>query len=336
MALLMTAAAPLAAQLPQQAAPEQPQHGEVEQLRSEVRQLRDEIERLRSLVEKKGAAEIGADNKTEANARPRPSPQAEMTGAPQSTAAPESPRLAVATKAQGGDLSGAGNLLRTDRITIGGYGDFQFRESSVSERADGGGTPTFQNTRLVLSVAAVLAEKQNIVFNSEIEYEFGSREIDVEQAYVEWKIRPEFAFRGGIIVPALGRFNVFHDSYLNLTTVRPLINQFIVPTAYRDAGVGVRGRFKLPHKMKFSYEANLVNGMQGTNADGEPTPFSRLLGQSSAAEPGQIAFQAERQRKAIVGRVGLSPIAGLEFGVSAYNGKFNKRGDASQSVTILF
>ena len=65
MALLMTAAAPLAAQPPQQAAPEQPQHGEVEQLRSEVRQLRDEIERLRSLVEKKGAAEIGADNKTQ-------------------------------------------------------------------------------------------------------------------------------------------------------------------------------------------------------------------------------------------------------------------------------
>src|SRR5947209_2702624 len=336
MALLMTAAAPLAAQPPQQAAPEQPQHGEVEQLRSEVRQLRDEIERLRSLVEKKGAAEIGADNKTEANARPRPSPQAEMTGAPQSTAAPESPRLAVATKAQGGDLSGAGNLLRTDRITIGGYGDFQFRESSVSERADGGGTPTFQNTRLVLSVAAVLAEKQNIVFNSEIEYEFGSREIDVEQAYVEWKVRPEFAVRGGIIVPALGRFNTFHDSYLNLTTVRPLVNQFIVPSAYRDAGLGVRGRFRLPRKMKLSYELDLVNGMQGTNADDEPTPFSRLLGQSSAAEPGSIAFQDTNRNKAVVARLGLSPLKGFEFGTSLYNGRFNKSTEAPQSATIFF
>src|SRR6266567_2419310 len=236
---------------------------------------------------------------------PNRSEQREQQGktanpSPQSNSAPiVDPKTAIATKAQGGDLSGAGNLLRTERITIGGYGDFQFRESSISERADGGGTPTFQNTRLVLGIAAVLAEKQNIVFNSEIEYEFGSREIDVEQAYVEWKVRPEFAFRGGIIVPALGRF-------------------------------------KLPHKMKFSYEANLVNGMQGTNADGEATPFSRLLGQASAAEPGQIAFQAENRRKAIVGRVGLSPIAGLEFGVSAYNSRFNKRGDASQSVTIVF
>lgn len=303
---------------------------EVQRLRTEVEQLRSELERLRSLVETKGTEKSGATQ--------QPSPTAiDQTGTSQSTSpVPDKRGVAIATKAQGGDLSGAGNLLRSDRITIGGYGDFQFRESSISERADGGGTPTFQSTRFVLGIAAVLAEKQNIVFNSEIEYEFGSREIDVEQAYIEWKMKPQFAFRGGIIVPAIGRFNTFHDSYLNLTTIRPLINQFIVPSAYRDTGIGVRGRFKLPHKMKFSYEADLVNGMQGVNADGEPTPFSRLLGQSSAAEPGLIAFQAENRRKAIVGRVGLSPIPGLEFGVSGYNGKFGQRGGPLQSANILF
>jgi hypothetical protein len=76
--------------------------------------------------------------------------------------------------------------------------------------------------------------------------------------------------------------------------------------------------------------------MQGTNADGEATPFSRLLGQSSAAEPGQIAFQAENRRKAIAGRVGLSPLSGFEIGVSGYNGRFNKLGEPQQSATILF
>jgi hypothetical protein len=335
--LLMALAVPLAAQSSQQPSPQPRQtQGEVEQLRDEVQQLRGEIERLRSLVEKKGAETQAAEQQTNASAQPRPSLPTGLMGAPQSTAAPESPRLAVATKAQGGDLAGAGNLLRTDRLTIGGYGDFQYRQSSVSERADGGGTPTFQSTRLVLGIAAVLAEKQNIVFNSEIEYEFGSREIDVEQAYVEWKVRPEFAFRGGIIVPALGRFNTFHDSYLNLTIIRPLVNQFIVPSAYRDAGLGIRGRFKLPRKMKLSYELDLVNGMQGTNADDEPTPFSRLVGQSSAAEPGSIAFQDTNRNKAVVARVGLSPLKGFEFGTSLYNGRFNKSGEAPQSATIFF
>jgi hypothetical protein len=45
----------------------------------------------------------------------------------------------------------------------------------------------------------------------------------------------------------------------------------VVPSAYRDAGIGIRGRFKLPYKMKLSYEADLVNGMQGTNDDAAPT-----------------------------------------------------------------
>src|SRR6266536_2424393 len=294
---------------------------DVKQLRAELDQVRRELERLRLLVDTMSRERTLPDMTPVANVSLRaqePKPQQSGT---------QKPDIVVASKAQGGDLSGAGNLLRTDRITIGGYGDFQFRETAISERADGGGTPTFQNTRFVLGIAAVLAEKQNIVFNSELEYEFGSREIDVEQAYVEWRARPEFAFRGGIIVPAIGRFNTFHDSYLNLTTIRPLINQFIVPSAYRDAGIGVRGRVNLPHKMKFSYEANLVNGMQGTNGDDVPTPFSRLLGQSSAAEPGKIAFQAENRRKAVVGRLGFSPIPGLEFGASAYNGHFNKLGD---------
>jgi hypothetical protein len=316
---------------------------DVEQLRAEVEKLRVEIARLRSLVETTGAHRVSNEEEASAQAAAAQNPANQTSpaktpskGSPQSTSASENSRLALTSKAQGGDLSGAGNLLRSDRITIGGYGDFQFRQSSISERADGGGTPTFQNTRLVLGIAAVLAEKQNIVFNSEIEYEFGSHEIDIEQAYVEWKMRPEFAFRGGIIVPSIGRFNTYHDSYLNLTTIRPLINQFIIPTAYRDAGIGVRGRLNLPHRMKLTYEANVLNGLRGTNDDDEPTPFSRLLGQASAAEPGQFAFQAQNRRKAVAGRIGLSPISGLEIGASVYNGIFNTIGEPRQSATILF
>lgn len=322
---------------------------EVERLRAEVEQLRAEVQRLRSSVEREvnglraaspqAAAPLASAKPTDvqpAAGGQQTSAGNQATGKPQSTAAPDNPRVAMASKAQGGDLSGAGNLLRTDRITIGGYGDFQFRQSSISERADGGGTPTFQNTRFVLGIAAVLAEKQNIIFNSEIEYEFGSREIDIEQAFVEWKMRPQFALRGGIFAPAIGRFNVYHDSNLNLATIRPLINQFIVPTAYRDAGVGIRGRFKFPHNVKLSYEADVVNGMRNTNADDQLTPFSRLLGQASAAEPGLIGFQAANRRKAVVGRLGISPINGLEFGVSGYNGRFNDLDQAPQSVTILF
>ncbi len=306
----------------------QPQ-SEVEELRNEVKQLREELEHLRALI-------VPPPQEKEAAAAAAASQPQEIKGAPQSTAVPYDPRLALATKANGGDLSGLGNLLRTDRITLGGYGDVQFREASLNEKNDGGGTSTFQSTRFVLGLAAVLARKQNIVFNSEIEYELGTSEIDIEQAFVDWKMRPELSLRGGIIVPAIGRFNTYHDSNLNLLTLRPLINQYIVPTAYRDTGIGIRGRISLPREMKLTYEVDVLNGMQRLNADGNPTPFSRIVGQSSAAEPGRIGFQDNNGNKAMAGRIGFSPVLGLEFGGSVYNGKFNNFGESPQSVTIVF
>src|ERR1700730_1009120 len=341
----------LAAQQQSNAASAQEQNAsskEVDQLRKEVGELREDLKRLHALLESRATA-------SESASAPAPQPSAAVqpaipsadvaaqaakpapgeTGVPQYTGRSDDPGVAMATKAHGGDLSGAGNLLRTDRVTVGGYGDFQFRTPSLSERADGGGTSTFQSTRLVLGIGAVLSQKQNIVLNSEIEYELGSHEIDVEQAFIDWRVRPEFSFRGGIIVPALGRFNTYHDSNLNITTLRPLLNQFIVPTAYRDAGIGVRGVFRLPRETKLFYEADILNGMQAKNADGEATPFSRLLGQSSAAEPGLIAFQATRNSKAVAGRIGFSPFLGLEFGVSSYAGKFTNAGDLEKSATIV-
>lgn len=316
---------------------------EDQKLRDQLEQLRREIDRLRAQLDAQqpeSQDSVAPSDQSGANqAAPPQTPaqkpkQEQPQGTPQYSGAPYDANVAMATKAHGGDLSGLGDLLRTQRITLGGYGDFQFRQGSANERDDGGGTRTFQSTRFVLGIAAVLSEKQNIVFNSEIEYELGTSEIDVEQAFVTWKMRPEFEFRGGIIVPALGRFNTFHDSNLNLLTLRPLINQYVVPTAYRDAGVGVRGRFKLPHDMRLFYQADVLNGFQAHNADGVATPFSRLVGQSSAAEPGLVGFQDNNDTKSVAGRIGFSPLLGVEFGASVYAGKFNDRETSPQSVTI--
>src|SRR5438445_7718308 len=196
---------------------------EVGQLRKEVGELREDLKRLHALLESHAAgsetASLSAPQPAAALHPAIPSsgivPQGESrtpgeTGVPQYTGRSDDPRVAIATKTHGGDLSGAGNLLRTDRVTVGGYGDFQSRTPSLSERADGGGTSTFQSTRFVLGIGAALSQKQNIVFNTEIEYELGSHEIDIEQAFIDWRVRPEFNFRGGIFVPALeiGRAHV--------------------------------------------------------------------------------------------------------------------------------
>jgi hypothetical protein len=182
----------------------------------------------------------------------------------------------------------------------------------------------------------VLAEKQNIYFNSEIEYEYGGDEVEVEQAFVEWRARPEFAFRGGIFTPSIGRFNVYHDSNINITAIRPLINQFIIPTAYSDTGIGLRGRFSLPAKMKLSYEADIVNGLGGASEEeqGEAALFSRLGGQAEAGHG--LAFQDVNRSKAFVGRLGFSPVPGLEFGGSVYNGRTTPTDEPDRTLRMVF
>jgi len=333
--ILLFASTTILAQSANQSAPQQ--QGEVEQLRNEVQQLRSELDRLRAVVEKSASKPLPSTTDT------LPSAKTETAGATQYTpAAQDDKRVAVATKSQGGDLAGAGNLLRTDRITIGGYGDAQFRSAGVNERTEGGGTPSFVNPRFVLGVAAVLSERHNIFLNSEIEYEFAGKEVEVEQAFVEWKARPEFAFRGGIFVPALGRFNVYHDSNLNLSVIRPLINQFIVPTAYSDVGIGIRGRLKLSRKAKLSYEFDVVNGMratgeaEGAGEEATASPFSRLSGQSGAAEIGELARQDNNHNKAIIARLGFSTFSGLEFGVSGYRGRITDDDEARIMANIFF
>jgi hypothetical protein len=342
---------------------------EVDALRDEVRALREQLDEMRTLLRASTKSEV-AGTAPPASASPiataEPASQTaaprQDSGAPQSTAAPADSRIAISPKSAGGDLSGAGNLLRTDRLTIGGYGDFQFREAGIEEKGEGGATSTFSNPRLVLGIAAVLSERQNIVFNSEIEYEFGGAEVEVEQAYVEWRARPEFAFRGGIFTPSIGRFNVYHDSNVNLTAIRPLINQFIVPTAYSDTGIGVRGRFALPAGMKLSYEADVVNGLGGDvfvpgeaddaekrlrrlakrdeaeeeheGEESEAATFSRLSGQAEAG--GGLAFQDVNGNKAFVGRLALSPVRGLEFGGSFYTGRTSPTGQPERTLRMLF
>ncbi|HQR39139.1 MAG TPA: hypothetical protein PLF26_12145 [Blastocatellia bacterium] len=331
---------------------------EVNALKAEVAELREQLKAMRELLQANAA-----------RMQPPPPEAAAVTAttttspiAPEAQAPPVDTRVAALPKSQGGDISGAGTLLRSDRLTIGGYGDLQFRERGINEKIEGGTTSSFTSPRVVLGIAAVLSERQNIYFNSEIEYEFGGAEVEVEQAFVEWRFRAELAVRGGIFTPEIGRFNVYHDSNLNPTAIRPLINQYIVPTAYSDTGLGLRGRFKLPAGMRFSYEADIVNGLGGADAtvtapdtetqlkrlvarseegEGEDAesgtgfaPFSRNIGQAETA--GGLALADNNNSKTFIGRVALAPISGLEFGASFYGGRTNDIGDPERTLKMFF
>jgi hypothetical protein len=246
----------------------------------------------------------------------------------------------IKPKREGGYFSGADGLYRNDRIKIGGYADFRYVTrglddgNEIRSNADGanpGQTDvtnfkrnSFTTPRLVLAVAAEIAPK--LVFNSEIEFEFAGKETEIEQMWLEYQLHPAFNIRGGVISAPLGRFNIFHDSNLQDIITRPLVSTFIIPSTYKDAGIGANGVFKLPRGMKLSYEGYVVNGLRSDEG-------GTIARESGIFETkGNNRFFDNNPQKSVVGRIVFSPTIGTEIGVSGYRGKHDNRGKYNLSV----
>ncbi len=325
---------------------------QVEKLAALVQQLQAKIDKAESKPEETIGLSANVSSVSVASTKPVVNEPAKKTGIlaglihsnnPQNDGQSQDPNSIdklIKPKAEGGQFSGSQGLLKTDRVKVGGYLGFRYQtrglddgveiQENVDEANAGMTADTnfkrsgFVNSRLVLGIAATLAPK--LLFNSEIEYEFAGKEVDIEQAYVEYQFHPTFNFRGGVIVPPLGRFNLFHDDNLQDIATRPLVSTFVIPSTYKDAGVGFLGSVNIGKRSKLSYEGYVVNGLR-SDEGGE---FAREAGLFESKDNNR--FFDNNPQKSVVGRLVFSPIIGLELGASGYRGKHDNQGRYDLSI----
>lgn len=246
----------------------------------------------------------------------------------------------IAPKSAGGQFSGSSGLIKTDRLKIGGYVDFRYQTRGIDDAFEIRGNAdesnpgmtditnfkrnTFIIPRFIIGVAAAITDK--LFFNSELEFEFSGKETEVEQAYLEYRFNPKFNIRGGVFVPPLGRFNTFHDANLQDISNRPLVSTFVIPSTYKDAGIGILGAFNVGSRAKLTYEGYVVNGLR-SDEGGE---FKRELGLFESK--GNNRFFDNNPQKSFVGRLSFSPFLGLEAGFSGYRGKHDNQGKYDLSI----
>lgn len=322
---------------------------EIRQLKQQVESANQQIARLTAMVEALQArmpATPSASGEQVASVLTPASVQDSLTpstGLPQTQ--PLQPSQSpvdkmIKSKMEGGQFSGAEGLLKNDRVKIGGYVDFRYVTRGLDDgleiqenidennpdmtdvtnfKRNGFTTPQF-----VLAVAASLTDK--LVFNSELEFEFAGAEVEVEQLYLEYRFDPKFNLRGGVIIPPLGRFNLFHDSNLRDIATRPLASTFVIPSTYKDAGIGANGEFNLGRGMKLGYEGYIVNGLR-SDEGGE---FAREIGLFESK--GNNRFFDNNSQKSVVGRLMFSPKIGTELGASGYRGKHDNQGQYNLSI----
>jgi len=201
----------------------------------------------------------------------------------------------------------------TRGVSIGGYGEAIY-QNFARRRQDGvpsNRTESIDLARAVLYFGYKFDDR--FLFNSEIEYEHASTgegseergEVSVEFAYLDYLILRGVNLRAGLVLLPLGFVNELHEPPVFLGARRPEVEERILPTTWRELGVGVFG-----DAGPFAYRAYLVDGLDAAGFSGsDPLHEGRQGGSNARAE--DFAF---------TGRLDFVGVPGLLAGASGYTG----------------
>jgi hypothetical protein len=306
LALIVPFAAPAAAQ-------ESGGDERVEALEREVEALRRALAELEARQEAAAAVEEAPapDGEEAAVEETQPADTAELARRIDLLAA-EIERLSlggeVAPEAAAVGLYGlapaASKVYRAERgLSIGGYGEllYQAFDSSRDDGAASGSTDELDFLRAIVYFGYKFDDR--FVFNSEIEVEHAD-EIFLEFAYLDWLYRPELNVRGGMMLLPMGLVNELHEPTTFLPARRPDTESVIIPSTWRENGVGVFGEAG-----PLSYRAYLLNGLRAGGFSSGGVRGGRQKGSHALAED-----------FAVVGRLDYAPQPGLVLGGSLYHG----------------
>jgi len=193
------------------------------------------------------------------------------------------------------------------------------RSSAISSSAFGGygeitlNAPNNANSvvdfrRFVLFFGHDFTDRIRFYSEVEVEHAVASSsdvgEAEIEQGYLDGLVNKRLNLRGGLILMPMGIVNVYHEPPSFNGVDRPDVDEYVIPSTWREAGVGIFG--ELAEGLR--YQLYLVSGF---NANG-------FTAESAIAEGHQEAQLAYAGDGGVIARVDYEPILGTVIGASAY------------------
>lgn len=242
-------------------------------------------------------------------------------------------------------------------VAIGGYLEANTQYASTDGATEGF---SFQMRRMTLFVSSTISKK--IKFLSELEFEEGTKEINLEYCAMDMELHPLFNFRGGIIMNPIGGFNQNHDGPRWDFIDRPICATELIPSTLSNVGAGIHGKY-FSHNLILGYEFYMTNGFDDKIIDNELGRTSLHEGKenidkfatSNSGLPMYTGKLALRHRK--IGELGLSYMNGVynkwnvegiaidnkrkvevlavDFNTSLFNSKLNITGEASKVLVDM-
>lgn len=132
----------------------------------------------------------------------------------------------------------------TEKSSLGGYGEVHLNYTRPSSGTPA--APKLDFHRWILFVNHQWNDQWSLNAELELEHnlvEGGSKsgELELEQAYIQYRPDAAFALQAGVVLPAIGLINDKHEPTKFLSVERPLFANVIIPTTWYGNGLGVRG-----------------------------------------------------------------------------------------------
>jgi hypothetical protein len=236
----------------------------------------------------------------------------ELSGAQPEAAAPASdgtwPKLSLGVPSDDDTMSRGLMPMRMAQsaTVIGGYGQFTLNSVLPGDQREFNTRASVR--RLVLFVAHPITD--DIRVYTEFEWENAvacqscSGSVEVEQAFVQWRLAGDaFMLRAGLLLVPMGIVNQWHEPPVFHGVERPAVDQFIIPSTWRELGAGFAGTIA----ELFRYELYLTTTLDPTRLSESGLAGARTLGSLALAR----AF-------AVTGRAEIEPVLGMIAGVSFF------------------
>ncbi len=139
-------------------------------------------------------------------------------------------------------------------VALGGYAEANWQHMGTDGVTEG---HQFQMRRLTLFVASGITRR--LRFLSEIEFEDGTKEINIEFAAVDMELHPLFNLRGGIVMNPIGSFNQNHDGPKWEFVDRPVSATQMLPATWSNVGFGAYGK-QYKKSWVVAWEGYVTNG----------------------------------------------------------------------------
>ncbi len=203
---------------------------------------------------------------------------------------------------------GAKRILMDQRkgFSIGSYGEAHYNAPIEKGKFRNG---TADLHRVIIYMGYRFNSK--LQFFTEIEVEH-INEISIEQASINYKFNSAINFKAGVLLIPMGYVNEFHEPTLFNGVERPAVDKYIIPTTWRELGIGFTGLFK---KQSLKYQLYMVNGFKSFDGTG------KLSGKSGIRGARQKASNAIVRTPSFTGKIVYFGVKGLKLGLSGYYGK---------------